>query len=120
MTIQSNAEVASQCATQIASGAIEISSVTRGTKDSSSEYTGNTDASTYIDKEASYSSPIAEQITQLVSLVQSVASEFEAVDAKLSAEIQSTSVASVSTSTSSSKITINKPSTSLPYTDYFK
>lgn len=77
MTIQSNAEVASQCATQIASGAIEISSVTRGTKDSSSEYTGNTDASTYIDKEASYSSQIVEQITQFVSLVQSVASEFD-------------------------------------------
>ncbi|HGC8160996.1 TPA: TIGR04197 family type VII secretion effector [Streptococcus agalactiae] len=74
--IQSDASVASTCATAIQSGASGITAVGAPTKDSNSDYSGNSDASTYIDGEASSSSQIAEKIN-----------EFEAIDQKISQEI---------------------------------
>lgn len=47
--IQSDASVASTCATAIQSGASGITAVGAPTKDSNSDYSGNSDASTYID-----------------------------------------------------------------------
>ncbi|WP_025196449.1 TIGR04197 family type VII secretion effector, partial [Streptococcus agalactiae] len=57
------------------------------TKDSNSDYSGNSDASTYIDGEASSSSQIAEKINEFIALIHSTVNEFEAIDQKISQEI---------------------------------
>ena len=48
--IQSNASVASTCATAIQSGASGITAVGKVTKDESSQYSGQTSADLYIDE----------------------------------------------------------------------
>lgn len=85
--IQSDASVASTCATAIQSGASGITAVGAPTKDSNSDYSGNSDASTYIDGEASSSSQIAEKINEFIALIHSTVNEFEAIDQKISQEI---------------------------------
>ncbi|HEN9077823.1 TPA: TIGR04197 family type VII secretion effector [Streptococcus agalactiae] len=83
--IQSDASVASTCATAIQSGASGITAVGAPTKDSNSDYSGNSDASTYIDGEASSSSSqIAEKINEFIALIHSTVNEFEAIDQKIS------------------------------------
>ncbi|HHU5230649.1 TPA: TIGR04197 family type VII secretion effector [Streptococcus agalactiae] len=85
--IQSDASVASTCATAIQSGASGITAVGAPTKNSNSDYSGNSDASTYIDGEASSSSQIAEKINEFIALIHSTVNEFEAIDQKISQEI---------------------------------
>ena len=114
MTIQSNSSAASQAANQISTGASGITNVTSGTKDGDSVYNGNNDASTYIDKESTYSGQIAGQLTQFVSLVHSMASEFEATDARMSNSIQSKTAIFQQTESG-----IYSGET-LPYTNYFQ
>ncbi|HEN6863955.1 TPA: TIGR04197 family type VII secretion effector [Streptococcus agalactiae] len=82
--IQSDASVASTCATAIQSGASGITAVGAPTKDSNSDYSGNSDASTYIDGEASSSSQIAEKINEFIAFIHSTVNEFEAIDQKIS------------------------------------
>ena len=83
MQIQSSSEAASQCATEISNGANGINDASSGNKDNVSNYNGNNDASMCIDKERQYSQQVASQIQQFVSMIHSVASEFEAVDSSL-------------------------------------
>ncbi|HGI4026730.1 TPA: TIGR04197 family type VII secretion effector [Streptococcus agalactiae] len=85
--IQSDASLASSCATSIQTGANGITSVGKATKDSDSQYSGQTSASLYIDNEASKSGSIAGKLTEFIGLIHSTASEFEAVDQKLSQSI---------------------------------
>ncbi|WNZ94056.1 TIGR04197 family type VII secretion effector [Streptococcus iniae] len=87
--IQSDASVASDLATGIQSGASGITAVTAPTKDSSSDYSGNTDAASHIDNELMYSGQIAGKINEFIGLIHSTASEFEAMDQKLNQEIAS-------------------------------
>lgn len=54
---------------------------------SDSQYSGQTSASLYIDNEASKSGSIAGKLTEFIGLIHSTASEFEAVDQKLSQSI---------------------------------
>lgn len=86
--IQSDASVASTCATAIQSGASGITAVGAPTKDSNSDYSGNSDASTYIDGEASSSSQIAEKINEFIALIHSTVNEFEAIDQKLAKRLR--------------------------------
>ncbi|MFI3886556.1 TIGR04197 family type VII secretion effector [Streptococcus parauberis] len=85
--IQSDASVASASATSIQSGASGITAVGKATKDSDSQYSGQTSAASYIDSEASKSTSIAGKLTEFIGLIHSTASEFEAVDQKLSKSI---------------------------------
>ncbi|HEL1585874.1 TIGR04197 family type VII secretion effector [Streptococcus suis] len=82
--IQSNSQIASQVATGIATSASNISGIGMATKDGVSSYNGNNDASTHISREKDYSTQVSHKLVEFVSLVQSMAAEFEAVDQSIS------------------------------------
>lgn len=84
MTIESNTITAGQAATAISHAASGITGVGGPTKDGTSSYNGNNDAKSHIGYEADYSSQAAAKLNEFVSLVHSMAAEFEAVDAEIS------------------------------------
>lgn len=84
MRIESNTETAREVASKIANTAEGIIGVSRPTKDSTSSYHGNNDAKSHIGYEADYNSQAAAKLQEFVSLVQSMAAEFEATDIKMS------------------------------------
>lgn len=85
--IQSNASTASTHASSLMTGANALSSVSIATKDTSSEYPGNSTASEKLDQEATIGGQIASRATEFIGLVQSVATEFVAVDAAIASSI---------------------------------
>ncbi|MBM7643058.1 TIGR04197 family type VII secretion effector [Streptococcus loxodontisalivarius] len=113
-TIQSNASSAQASATAISSGSAGIGAVSSGSKDSNSSYSGKGTMDGAIDNEAFYSHQVSEQISQFVSFVHAMASEFEAVDAGLGAQLSTPTTSLPSTTPKTTK------TTDLPYTNYFK
>ncbi|MCK1247864.1 TIGR04197 family type VII secretion effector [Streptococcus uberis] len=85
--IQSDASVASTCATAIQTGASGITAIGKASKDDSSQYSGQTSADLYIENEASKSGEIADKLIEFIGLIHSTASEFEAMDLAISQSI---------------------------------
>lgn len=93
-TIQSSSAVAGQHAQAITSGVNSISTDSQVTKDSTSTIGGNATASGYIDNESSYASQVEGAINSFYSNLNSVASEFESVDAQTANSINNSSAGS--------------------------
>ena len=85
---QSTEELASSIATGIGNAASSIKSVGEVTMDASSKYPGNTTAGERIPKEAESASSISVVLSDFVSLIQSTAAEFVAMDNQIAYEIQ--------------------------------
>ena len=85
---QSTEELASSIATGIGNAASSIKSVGEVTMDASSKYPGNTTAGERIPKEAESASSISVVLSDFVSLIQSTAAEFVAMDNQIASEIQ--------------------------------
>ena len=85
---QSTEELASSIATGIGNAASSIKSVGKVTMDASSEYPGNTTASERIPKETKFASSISVVLSDFVSLIQSTAAEFVAMDNQIASEIR--------------------------------
>lgn len=85
---QSTEELASSIATGIGNAASSIKSVGKVTMDASSEYPGNTTASERIPKETKSASSISVVLSDFVSLIQSTAAEFVAMDNQIASEIR--------------------------------
>lgn len=92
--IESNTALASSIASGIANGASSISGVSAAKPDGNSSYYGNNDAALHIGREASYSDQVAAKFSEFVGLVQSIASEFEAVDQELGSSMFQNVIAS--------------------------
>lgn len=89
MTVQSNSSVASSATADIRSAATGVSGVATPVKDGVSQYTGNQHATYAIDNETSYSQQLSQKIIDFANLITHTASEFEAMDARLSDGISS-------------------------------
>lgn len=88
MTIQSNKTTPSMCATGLSSSAAGVNTGGKVTVDGSSSIAGNGTLANHINTESSYANSVASNILQFVSLIQSVASEFDVLDNELSHQIQ--------------------------------
>ena len=85
---QSTEELASSIATGIGNAASSNKAVGEGSQDASSKYPGNTTAGERIHKEAESASSISVVVSDFVSLIQSTAAEFVAMDNQIASEIQ--------------------------------
>ncbi|MFU2181719.1 TIGR04197 family type VII secretion effector [Streptococcus pluranimalium] len=109
MSIESNSATAGDIATGITHSAAGILAVETARKDGTSSYHGNTDAHSHIGYEQDYSSQASGKLNDFVTLVQSMAAEFEAVDASISQSISGT--------TSSGAVALPRSGRSLLLTD---
>lgn len=89
--IESNSNIASMYASNIQSGVSSLEGVNPAKKDGVSQYDGNTAASHSIDNTVNYTHQVASKISEFMTLLHSVASEFETTDNCLSSSISSSS-----------------------------
>lgn len=87
MGIQSNSSTAGTHAQNIMNAANGIPSYNTVSKDGTSSFAGNTQASSNIDKEQSNANSINEQLKAFIANVHTIASEFEAVDHGISVSL---------------------------------
>ncbi|HFI0037184.1 TPA: TIGR04197 family type VII secretion effector [Streptococcus suis] len=86
--IESNLQSASHYAQMIMDSANRIESGGKGSKDLASTISGNRSAGPLIDQEHRYALQITGQLKTFVSNVQTIASNFEAVDTRLAGTIE--------------------------------